>query len=134
MLSQSERVAFDRGQDLKRYVRAAAALRGVFDDVTLGDRVGRTRNTIGKWWAGAKPEPDALHRIAQETDLSADELIRFVYFDGPPPVLPDATPLPQLTLQRDVEVRDELEAGPTATPDPQPTPATRKPRRQPTGR
>ena len=76
-----------RGQELKRYVRSAAALQGMYDDTSLGKAVGRTRIAVGKWWRGAQPEPPALIAIARVTGLSADELLRFVYNDGPPPTL-----------------------------------------------
>lgn len=89
VLSPAEVAAFERGQDLKRYVRAAAALVGMYDDTAIGRAVGRTRIAVGKWWTGAKPEPDAVRAIADATGLSVDELGRFIYYDGPPPHLPD---------------------------------------------
>lgn len=78
-------LAEQRGLTLKRYVRAAAAMRDLFDDTALGQAVGRTRITVGAWWRGAKPEPDAIVKLAEVTGLSADALIQFVYFDGPEP-------------------------------------------------
>lgn len=89
VLSPAEAAAFMRGQDLKRYVRAAAAMRGLYDDTALGKAVGRTRVAVGKWWTGSKPEPDAVGRLASATGLSVEELGRFIYYDGPPPHLPD---------------------------------------------
>lgn len=88
MLSAVELAAMERGQMFKRYVRAAAALRGLFDDTALGAEVGRTRIAVGKWWTGSRPEPDAILRLADATGLSVDELTRYVYYDGPPPHLP----------------------------------------------
>lgn len=76
-----------RGQDLKRYVRSAAALQGLYDDTALGRAVGRTRIAVGKWWQGVQPEPSAISAIARATGLSEVELIQFVYSGGPPPSL-----------------------------------------------
>ena len=89
MLSPQEAAARARGQAFKRYVRAAAALHGLFDDVSLAEMVGRNRAAVGNWWRGAKPEPDVLYQLAEVTGLSADELALFVYSDGPPPTLPE---------------------------------------------
>lgn len=80
-----------RGQVLKRYVRSAAALQGLYDDVALANEVGRTRTAVGKWWTGVRPEPAALARLADATGLSVDDLTRFVYFDGPPPLPPQGS-------------------------------------------
>ena len=81
--AEVERMA--RGQELKRYVRSAAALCGLYDDTALGKAVGRTRIAVGKWWQGAQPEAPTLIALARVTGLSAEELIQFVYNDGPPP-------------------------------------------------
>lgn len=88
MLSPAEAAAELRGQILKRYVRAAAALSDLFDDTSLGDAVGVGRGAVSGWWQGAKPNGETLFRLAAVTGLSAEELTRFVYFDGPPPALP----------------------------------------------
>lgn len=89
VLSPQEAAAFDRGQTLKRVVRAAAALNDIYDDVALGSAVRRNRAAVGNWWRGARPELDVLLRLADVTGLSSDELTRFVYSDGPPPALPE---------------------------------------------
>jgi hypothetical protein len=89
VLSPAEAVSFARGQELKRYVRSAAALRGMYDDTAIGEAVGRTRIAVGKWWRGAKPEPEAVRALADATGLAIDELGAFIYYDGPPPHLPD---------------------------------------------
>ena len=73
---------------MKRYVRAAAALRGLYDDTAIGVAVGLNRIAVGKWWQGAQPQPATLGRLAEATGLSIDELTGFVYYGGPPPTLP----------------------------------------------
>ena len=88
VLSPIEAAAFDRGQTFKRYVRAAAAMNELYDDVAIGDAVGVSRGAVGKWWGGAKPQPPVVFRLADVTGLSADELIRYLNADGPPPRLP----------------------------------------------
>ncbi len=74
-----------RGMELKRVVRAAAALRDLYDDVAIGQAVGRTRMTVAGWWRGAVPSPDPLRALAEAVGLPIEELTAFVYFDGPPP-------------------------------------------------
>ncbi len=81
----AERARMARGQELKRYVRAAAALQGLYDDTALGVAIGRTRITVGRWWQGVLPEPEAITRIARATGLVESDLFSFVYSDGPPP-------------------------------------------------
>lgn len=76
-----------RGHDLKRYVRAAAALRGLYDDKAIARRVQRSPNTVAGWWRGARPDPESLAAIADVTGLSSEELVQYVYFDGPAPVI-----------------------------------------------
>lgn len=76
-----------RGQELKRLVRSAAALYGLFDDAAIGRATGRTRITVGQWWKGSKPEPETIARLSEVTGLSADELVRFVYLDGKRPTI-----------------------------------------------
>jgi transcriptional regulator with XRE-family HTH domain len=90
VLSPVEAAAKLRGQVLKRYVRAAAALNDLFDDAALADAVGLGRGAIAGWWRGAQPSGSAIFRLADVTGLSPDELTRFVYQDGPPPTLPSA--------------------------------------------
>lgn len=77
-----------RGMEFKRYVRAAAALVDLFDDTAIATALGLSRNTVGRWWSGAQPEPETLGQLADVTGLSRDELSRFTYYDGPPPHLP----------------------------------------------
>lgn len=89
MLSPTEQAAFLRGQTLKRNIRAAAALAGIYDDSALGDAVGVGRNTVGGWWLGAKPSAPTILRLSKATGLSTDALARFIHEDGPPPVLPE---------------------------------------------
>jgi transcriptional regulator with XRE-family HTH domain len=90
VLSPGEAAAKLRGQILKRYVRAAAALNDLFDDAALADAVGLGRGAIAGWWRGAQPSGATIFRLADVTGLSPDELTRFVYQDGPPPTLPAA--------------------------------------------
>lgn len=107
MLSPTEADALARGQELKRYVRSAAALRDIYDDTALADAVGRTRMAVGKWWRGVRPEPDAIRALGAATGLSVDELTRYLYFDGPPPTPPViAPPLPPLTPEQREAARD----------------------------
>jgi transcriptional regulator with XRE-family HTH domain len=88
MLSQAEAAAAQRGQLLKRYVRAAAAMQGIYDDVTLGEAVGVQRGAVLGWWRGSRPSPMTLRDLADATGLAVDELAAFVYYDGVPPRLP----------------------------------------------
>lgn len=89
MLSPAEAEALHRGTELKRYVRAAAALSGIYDDVALAEAVGVNRGAVGGWWTGAQMKSDTLSRLADVTGLDLDDLTHFVYFDGPPPRLLD---------------------------------------------
>ena len=77
-----------RGQLLKRYVRAAAALSGLFDDASLAKEIGIGRGAVAGWWTGSQPSAPTIFRLAAVTGLSSDELTRFVYDDGPPPSMP----------------------------------------------
>lgn len=123
VLSPVEAAAIERGQTLKRYVRAAAAMNDLYDDASLGDAVSVSRGTVAGWWRGAKPSGDTIFRLARATGLSPDELTRYVYSDGPPPGLPLAgSPVVtsvQEGLLRDQE-RQEREGpdtlGPSQTP------------------
>lgn len=85
-----EAAALDRGQILKRHVRAAAAMNELYDDTALAHATDVGRGTVLDWWRGAKPKGETLFRLADATGLSADELTRFLYSDGPPPSLPEA--------------------------------------------
>lgn len=89
MLSPSEAAASARGHLLKRYVRAAAAMQGIYDDVALAEEVGIGRGSVAGWWKGAKPSPETVRSIAEATGLPTEELVAFIYYDGPPPRLPD---------------------------------------------
>ena len=79
MLSPNEAAAFERGQLFKRHIRAAAALNELYDDSAIADAVGRRRAAVGNWWVGAKPDPEALLRLADVTGFALAELTRFVY-------------------------------------------------------
>ena len=112
-----------RGRTLKRYVRAAAALREMYDDASLARAIGKQSQTVGHWWDGSRPSGPVLFVLADVTGLSADELTRFVYSDGPPPTLPAAgSPVAssvQEGLRRDRE-RPPIEAPGTLEPSPRP--------------
>lgn len=73
------------GIDFKRLIRAAAAMRGLYDDKAIGEAVGRSRNTVAAWWKGTRPEPDTLAELASTTGLDADDLFAWVYRGGEPP-------------------------------------------------
>ena len=122
--AEVERMA--RGQDLKRYVRSAAALRGMYDDTALGKAVGRTRIAVGRWWQGAQPETPTLIALARATGLSADELIQFVYNDGPPPTLVAPGSAADLAVREGIR-RDQEHRRPEGPGAPPPSP-TRQPR------
>lgn len=121
MLSPLEAAALDRGQAFKRYIRAAAALSDLYDDSVLADAVGIGRGAVSGWWRGSKPSAETIVRLARATGLSADELYRFLYADGPPPTLPEpGSPVAssvQEGLRRDQ--RSQLDEGPD-TPPPSP--------------
>lgn len=88
MLSPLEIAAFERGQTFKRYVRAAAAMHDLYDDVSLADAVEVQRGAVAGWWRGSKPSPTTLRRLAEATGLAIDELTAFTYYEGQPPRLP----------------------------------------------
>ena len=116
-LSPAEFAAWDRGQTLKRYVRAAAALAGLFDDTAIATAVERGRITVGKWWTGVKPEIEAIGKLADATGLSTEELTRSVYFEGPPPTLPGcALDEDQMAAQR-LEADAKSRSAPVARPE-----------------
>jgi len=93
VLSPVEAAARDRGITVKRYVRAAAALRDLFDDTAIAEVVGVNRGAVAGWWKGAQMTPDTIRNLAEATGLSVDELTRFIYYAGPPPRLPEASGL-----------------------------------------
>lgn len=89
VLSPVDAAARDRGQALKRCVRAAAALRGLYDDTAIAEAVGVNRGAVGAWWDGAQMKPDTIQRMAEATGLSFGELTEYVYLGGPLPRLPE---------------------------------------------
>lgn len=106
MLSAQEAAALDRGQTFKRFMRAVAALNGIYDDKTLGEAVGRNRAAVGNWWTGARPDAEVLFKIEETTGVSAAELVRFLYDDGPPPAMPDPYLVEQNRLEREAAALD----------------------------
>lgn len=85
-----------RGRDLKRIVRAAAALREIYTDTALAKATKVTRGAVLGWWGGAQMAPDTIHYTADATGLSRDELTEYVHYGGPLPRLPGPTDLPVL--------------------------------------
>ena len=73
--------------DVKRVVRAAAALRGLYDDTAIGRVVGRTGVTVSRWWQGQLPDARTLLQLAQAIGLDYEELAKFWIGSGPPPTL-----------------------------------------------
>lgn len=132
VLTPAEAATKLRGQILKRYVRAAAAMNDLFDDAALADALGLSRGALAGWWSGAQPSGPTIFRLAGVTGLSPDELTRFVYQDGPPPRLPaPGSPVDtsvQEGLRRDQE-RQQPEGRDTLPPSP-----TRQPRGSGAGR
>lgn len=92
MLSPTEAAARHRGEELRRVLRAAAAMRGLYDDQAIADASGVHRNTVSGWWKGATPEPLTLQRFADATGVPIEELSAFVHYGGPPPRLGWTTP------------------------------------------
>ena len=129
MLSPEKAADLDRGQRFRRYVRAAAALRGIFDNSELARRMEVQRGTVNGWWTGARIEAESIPRLAEVTGLDADELWRFVYADGPPPTLPDPALSPVLEGIRRDQARQATEA-----PDAPPPPPERRSRGSGAGR
>lgn len=129
MLSPPEHARLARGQALKRYVRAAAALRDLYDDKAVAKAVGRSRNTVASWWQGAQPEPQTLRRLADAIGLDPAELVAFVYYDGPPPnLLEPGSPVESGVregIRRDQE-RQQPEDPPVPAPSPVPPPRGRR--------
>lgn len=93
VLSPADAAALVRGRALKRCVRAAAALRGLYDDTAVADATGVNRGAVAAWWEGAQMKPGTLQRIAEVTGLSFGELTEYVYLGGPLPRLPEPSGL-----------------------------------------
>jgi hypothetical protein len=116
-----------RGQDFKRVVRAAAALRDLFDDASLGRAVGRSRMAVAGWWKGALAEPETIYRLADVTGLSADEMMAFVHSGGPRPrIVEPLSPASEATLEGIRQGQDDQLPG-------DPAPPVQSPRRPPRG-
>jgi transcriptional regulator with XRE-family HTH domain len=79
VLSPLELARVDRGLRFKRAVRSEAARHDLYDDAAIADAVGVSRNTVGAWWKGAQPSPDALVELARVMDMRADELFALLY-------------------------------------------------------
>lgn len=89
-----------RGHEMKRYVRAAAAMRGIFEDRALATRAEVSERTVSGWWRGAVPKHEALDSIARTTGLARDELVDWLYYDGPPPRLPGCDEPEEIAVAR----------------------------------
>jgi len=118
-----------RGEQLKRHIRAAAALRGLYEDTDIAERVGRTRITVGQWWRGAQPDPASLVRLAEATGLSPDELMRFVYQAGPPPTIVPPASAAAEAIREGIR-RDRARPLPEDPEGPAPSPVQRPPGRR----
>lgn len=88
VLSPAEQTARDRGERLKRYIRAAAALQGLYDDTSIADAADVQRGAVAGWWLGSQMKPATIERVADALDVDPDELMAYVYRDAPPPALP----------------------------------------------
>jgi transcriptional regulator with XRE-family HTH domain len=84
VLSPLELARADRGLRFKRAVRSEAARHDLYDDAAIADAVGVSRNTVGAWWKGAQPSPDALVELARVMDMRADELFALLYVGSGP--------------------------------------------------
>lgn len=129
VLTPAEAAKELRGQILKRYVRAAAAMNDLFDDKALAKEIGISRGAVLAWWTGSRPSGPTIFRLAAVTGLSSEELTRFVYDDGPEPVLPDPAHLPVLEGARRGQARQDDEA-----PDTPSQPPAQRPRGSGAGR
>lgn len=87
VLAPAELERSNWGREFKRYIKAAAALSGLYEDAQIADAVGRTRNTVQGWWRGARPEPDTANELADQLGLDRDEVYRWLYQSGPAPTL-----------------------------------------------
>lgn len=121
MLTPADASALHRGRDLKRCVRAAGALRGLYDDTAISEATGVNRGAVAKWWEGAQMKPGTLERIAEATGLSVRELTEYVYYHGPLPRLPEqpmsgATGLLEGVLRDEEHLDDEAPDAPAPSP------------------
>lgn len=73
-----------RGEEFKRVVRAAAALRGIYSDADLARAVGVSRMAVAGWWSGAKPDAASVRAISSVTGLDELEVHRYVNFEDEP--------------------------------------------------
>jgi transcriptional regulator with XRE-family HTH domain len=104
MLSAAEFGTAYRGDQFKRYIKAAFALRGLYEDTAIAGAVRMTRGAVSGWWHGARPDHEAIGEIAKATGLPRGELYDFIHHGGPPPMLP----LSERLTPEDEEVRDRL--------------------------
>jgi hypothetical protein len=124
VLSPVELTNLAWGRTFKRYVRAAAALREIYDDTALAEAIGRSRGAVGQWWLGARPEIETIRELGRVTGLSIEGLISFAHFDGPPPTLPEAGS-PVVASVREGLRRDRERPQNAAHGTPAPSPARR---------
>lgn len=122
MLSPIEAAAHDRGQALKRYVRAAAALNDIYGDTAIGAAAGVGRGAVAGWWTGSQMKPDHIRLLADATGLSRDELTAFVHYGGPLPTLPVPGLSPVLEGAREAQalLDDEAPGTPSSQPERRP--------------
>lgn len=77
-----------RGDTFRRVVAGAAALRGIYTNDGLAEAAGVSRGTVTGWWGGALPKAETVPGIVRATGLDRQELIDWVYYEGPLPHLP----------------------------------------------
>jgi transcriptional regulator with XRE-family HTH domain len=88
-LSPEEQAVKLRGQEYRRYIVAAAALRDIYTVGDLARAVGVSEGTVQGWYRGAQPKAETLPKIARATGFRTDALFAWVYGGGGPPPLPD---------------------------------------------
>jgi hypothetical protein len=76
-----------RGDEQKRYLRAVAALRGIYFDTELAPALKVSERTLYGWWDGATPGPASIEKISKLSGLPRQELIDWLHYDGPPPAI-----------------------------------------------
>jgi hypothetical protein len=117
VLSHAEAEAHYRGELLKRTLRAAAALRGLYNDEELTAAAEVQRGAARGWWRGARMKPETIRAVADATGLSFDELMAFVHLDGPLPTLPEASQPDPALLPVLEGIRRDLERQADEVPD-----------------
>lgn len=87
MLSPAEAARAAWGQEFRRYITAAAVLRGAFTADEMSELFGITTGGMRGWWKGARPKAETLSDLADAAHIDPIELVRYVHLGGPPPPL-----------------------------------------------